>query len=77
MTWSSPASRRTAEINAGLSDARDLHIQPDWLVDLALNAKLLEEKLGFTLGADNLFDQYPDRVPNARVMPAPRAASRT
>jgi iron complex outermembrane receptor protein len=66
-----PGLPTAAEINAGLADARDLHIQPDWLVDFALNVKLLEEKLGFTLGADNVFDQYPDRVPNARVIPAP------
>jgi len=58
-----------AEVNAGIPDARDIHIQPDWLVDLSLNAKLLEDKLGFTLGVDNLFDQYPDRVPIARVLP--------
>ena len=46
--------------------------QPDWLVDLALNAKFMDDKLGFTLGADNLFDQYPDRVPNARAADAAR-----
>jgi iron complex outermembrane receptor protein len=66
-----PGLPSPAEINAGLLDARDLHIQPDWVVDLALNAKLMDEKLGFTIGADNLFDQYPDRVPNARVVPPP------
>ena len=43
----------------------------DWLVDLALSAKYMEGKLGLTLGADNLFDQYPDRVPNNRVLPTP------
>ena len=66
-----PGLPTPAEINAGLADARDLHIQPDWLVDFALNVKLLEEKLGFTLGADNVFDQYPDRVPIARAIPLP------
>jgi iron complex outermembrane receptor protein len=66
-----PGLPSPAEINAGLADVRDLHIQPDWVVDLALNAKLMDEKLGFTIGADNLFDQYPDRVPNARVVPPP------
>ena len=43
-----PACRRPPEINAGVQDARDLHIQPDWVVDLALNAKLLEDKLAFS-----------------------------
>ena len=66
-----PGVPSTAEINAGLEDARDLHIQPDWIVDLALNTKLMDDKLGFALGVDNLFDQYPDRVPNARAIPAP------
>ena len=31
----------------------------------------MEDKLGLTLGADNLFDQYPDRVPNDRALPNP------
>jgi iron complex outermembrane receptor protein len=66
-----PGVPTTAEINAGLEDARDLHIHPDWVVDLMLSAKLMEDKLSFSLGADNLFDQYPDRVPNARVLPNP------
>ena len=66
-----PGVPSPAEINAGLDDARDLHIQPDWIVDLALNTRLMDDKLGFALGVDNLFDQYPDRVPNARVIPAP------
>jgi iron complex outermembrane receptor protein len=66
-----PGIPTTPEINAGLEDARDLQIQPDWVVDFALNVKLLEEKLGFTLGADNLFDQYPDRLPIALAIPAP------
>ena len=61
-----PGVPSAAEVNAGVADARDLHIQPDWLVDLAFNAKLLDDKLGITLGVDNLFDQYPDRLPIAR-----------
>jgi iron complex outermembrane receptor protein len=66
-----PGVPTTAEINAGIPDARDLHIQPDWLVDLAFTARLMEEKLGLTLGADNLFDQYPDRLPINRALPVP------
>ena len=31
----------------------------------------MDKKLGLTLGVDNLFDQYPDRVPNARAIPTP------
>ena len=31
-----PGVPTAAEINAGVEDARDLHIQPDWVVDLAL-----------------------------------------
>ncbi len=66
-----PGVPTTAEINAGIPDARDLHIQPDWLVDLAFTARLMEEKLGLTLGADNLFDQDPDRLPISRTLPVP------
>ena len=40
-------------------------------MDFALTAKLLEDKLALALGADNLFDQYPDRMPIARVVPNP------
>jgi iron complex outermembrane recepter protein len=66
-----PGAPTAAEIAAGLADARDIDIEGDTLVDLALTARLMEEKLGLTLGVDNLFDQYPDRVPNNRVLPAP------
>jgi len=66
-----PGVPQTAEINAGILDARDLLIHADWVVDLTLTAKLMEDKLSLSLGADNLFDQYPDRVPNARVLPNP------
>lgn len=66
-----PGVPTTAEINAGVADARDLHIQPDWVVDLALNSKFMDNKFGFSLGVDNLFDQYPDRLPIARVVPTP------
>jgi iron complex outermembrane receptor protein len=66
-----PGIPSATEINAGIPDARDIAIHSDWLVDFAFNAKLLEDKLGFTLGVDNLFDQYPDRVPIARVLPTP------
>ena len=45
-----PGVPTAAEINAGVPDARDLHIQPDWIVDLALNTRLMDDKLGFALG---------------------------
>jgi iron complex outermembrane receptor protein len=66
-----PGIPSAAEVNAGIPDARDIAIHSDWLVDFAVNAKLLDDKLGFSLGVDNLFDQYPDRVPIARVLPTP------
>ena len=55
------AARRSREAPPVIRDAA--------LVDLALSAKFLDGKFGITLGADNLFDQYPDRVPNNRVLP--------
>jgi iron complex outermembrane receptor protein len=64
-----PGTPSQAEIDAGFENGRDLVIHGDTLADLALNAKFMDGKLGITLGADNLFDQYPDRVPNNRVLP--------
>jgi iron complex outermembrane receptor protein len=66
-----PGVPTAAEISAGVADARDLHIQPDWIIDLAFDTRLMDKKLGITLGVDNMFDQYPDRIPNARVIPTP------
>jgi len=66
-----PGAPTAAEIAAGLPDSRDLVIQGDALVDLALNAEFADGKFDITLGADNLTDQYPDRVPNNRVLPVP------
>jgi iron complex outermembrane receptor protein len=71
-----PGAPSTTELNAGMApDARDLLIQADWVVDLTLSAKLMEDKLSLSLGADNLFDQYPDRVPNNRGLPTPPGGS--
>jgi len=66
-----PGAPAAAEIAAGIPDARDLHIQSDWIVDFELSGQLLDNKLRVALGADNVFDQYPDRVPNNRVLPNP------
>jgi iron complex outermembrane receptor protein len=66
-----PGAPTAAEIGAGLEDARDIQIEGDVLVDLALTGKFMDGKLALTLGADNLFDQYPDRVPNNRILPDP------
>ena len=66
-----PGAPTNAEIAADLADARDLDIEGDVVVDLALTAKFMENKLGIMLGADNVFDQYPNRVPNNRVLPTP------
>ncbi len=64
-----PGAPTNAEIAAGLENARDIVIEGDLIVDLALSAKFMDNKLGILVGADNLFDQYPDRVPNNRVLP--------
>ena len=66
-----PGAPTNAEIAAGIPDARDLHIQSDWVVGLELSGQLFDNKLRVALGADNVFDQYPDRVPNNRVLPNP------
>ncbi len=66
-----PGAPTNAEIAAGLEDARDIVIEGDLVVDLALTARFIDNKLGILVGADNLFDQYPDRVPNNRILPSP------
>jgi iron complex outermembrane receptor protein len=64
-----PGTPSNAEIAAGLSNGRDLLNDGDLLVDLALTGKFMDGKLGISVGADNLTDQYPNRVPNNRVLP--------
>jgi iron complex outermembrane receptor protein len=49
---------------------RDIVLDPTWLVDLTLNVGLLQDRLALAVGADNLFDQYPNRTPIARPNPA-------
>ena len=66
-----PGSPTAGEIAAGLENARDLQIEGDVLVDLALTGRFMDERLALTLGADNLLDQDPDRVPNNRILPNP------
>jgi hypothetical protein len=67
-----PGVPSAAEISAGIPDARDLHIQADWVVDLTLNARLMEDKLSLSIGADNLFDSTG---PGANAgHPTPRVA---
>ncbi len=66
-----PGAPTNAEVAAGLSSARDIVLEADWLVDFSVSAKFLDDKLGVALGADNLFDQYPNRTPIARVLPTP------
>lgn len=40
----------------------DITLTPKWVVDLELRAKLVE-KITVAVGANNLFDEYPDRLP--------------
>jgi iron complex outermembrane recepter protein len=51
------------------ADLRDITLSPSWVVDLALTGNFMQDKLSFTVGADNLLDQYPDRTPIARPNP--------
>ncbi|MFC3550296.1 TonB-dependent receptor plug domain-containing protein [Lysobacter cavernae] len=48
-----------APLSGGLPPVDDT-FGPDWVVDLALNYRW--DRVTFTLGAENLFDQYPDEV---------------
>ncbi len=50
-------------ITVGKGDApADFTLTPKWLTDLQVTLKV-HEGLRFTVGADNVFDVYPDRLP--------------
>ena len=46
----------------------DYYMTPQWVVDLEGTMRLTE-RLSFSLGANNLFDSYPDQNPNFLVDP--------
>jgi len=48
---------------------RDLVLDPTWLIDLTVKAAFFHDKFAVAAGADNLFDQYPNRTPIARANP--------
>jgi iron complex outermembrane receptor protein len=41
----------------------DITLSPKWVTDLELRYDLLEDRLALAIGANNLFDVYPDRSP--------------
>ncbi|GGE05474.1 TonB-dependent receptor [Tsuneonella deserti] len=45
----------------GADEARDQTLGKQWVTDLELRAKVME-RLEFAVGANNVFDSYPDRV---------------
>nr|PZN65561.1 MAG: TonB-dependent receptor [Pseudomonadota bacterium] len=55
------ATRYGETIAAGSSAANDLVLEPKWVTDLSVHARM--NKVTLTLGADNLFDTYPTRNP--------------
>jgi iron complex outermembrane receptor protein len=57
------ATRYGETLSAGSTAANDLVLEPKWLTDLSVNARVNQVTL--TLGADNLFDTYPTRTPEA------------
>jgi iron complex outermembrane receptor protein len=51
------------------ADLRDITLSPSWVLDLAVTASFMREKLSVSVGADNLTDRYPERTPIARANP--------
>lgn len=51
-------------LSPGTTAANDLVLQPKTLVDLEGRVKLTDS-IGFALGADNVFDEYPTQTPPA------------
>ena len=41
----------------------DIRLSPKWITDLELRYDLFDQRLGLAIGANNLFDVYPDRSP--------------
>jgi len=72
---STKATRYGRVVEPGLAvgaesvELRDIELTPSWVVDLSLMGSVLDDKLALTIGADNLFDKYPDRTPIARPNP--------
>ncbi|WP_082665074.1 TonB-dependent receptor plug domain-containing protein [Sphingopyxis sp. H115] len=55
------------DITIGKGDAPgDITLSPKWVVDLELRYKLFD-KVGLAVGANNLLDEYPDRLPVGTV----------
>jgi len=65
VTLSNPAVRD--DIRVGKGDAPgDITLSPKWVVDLELRYKLFDT-VGLAVGANNLLDEYPDRLPYGTV----------
>lgn len=56
------ATRYGETLSAGSSEAADVVIEPAWLLDLEVRANF-GEHLELTLGADNVLDEYPTKLP--------------
>ncbi len=41
----------------------DITLTPKWITDLEIRYDLFDNRLGLAIGANNLFDVYPDRSP--------------
>ena len=41
----------------------DIRLSPKWITDLEVRYDLFDQRLGLAIGANNLFDVYPDRSP--------------
>ena len=61
VTASNPAIRDDIRVAAGDAPG-DITLSPKWVVDLEVRYKLFE-RLEFAVGANNLLDEYPDRLP--------------
>jgi iron complex outermembrane receptor protein len=57
------ATRYGETLAAGSSEPNDLVLEPKWVTDLSVQARVNQVTL--TLGADNLFDTYPTKNPEA------------
>lgn len=61
VTATNPAIRDDIRVASGDAPG-DITLSPKWVVDLEVRYKLLD-RVEFAVGANNLLDEYPDRLP--------------
>ena len=69
--WTAGPGTGAATLNAPLgSQTGDFQLTPKWITDIELRVSPIEQ-VTIAIGADNVFDVYPDRLPTGGATGAP------